>query len=153
MHTINNSGKKIIGAEGYTTVNAKEFRKLCSQLTQFKGYARENPTAIFCEAPKTSGEIRLSEKFEQFWKINVHGVMKTVDEVVPFCVRQKGYEVTENKMILDYKRGKNKGKLGMVIIEMCYMSVSLKVFCKSCYMLEEYTPLALRRSNAFNRIE
>ena len=96
-HKINNRGKKSIGAEGYTTINAEEFSKFFNQLMQFKVSTREHFTEMFSGAPKTSGEIRLSEKFEQVWKINVFGVMKIMDEVVPVCVRQKGYEVTANK--------------------------------------------------------
>ena len=124
-----------------------------NQLTQFKGYAREHPKETFGEAPKTSGGIRLSEKFEQVWKINAHGVMKIMDDVVPVCVRHKWYEVTENKMMINYEGRNNKGKLGILIIEICAVSVSLKVFCKACYTLEGDAPLVLRRNNVFNRIE
>ena len=55
--------------------------------------------------------------------------------------------------MLNYEGVNNKGKLGMVIIEMCAVSVSLKLFYKSWYTLEGYVPLVLRGENVFNMIE
>ena len=79
--------------------------------------------------------------------------MKIIYEFVPACVRQKWYEVTAKRMMLNYEGVKNKGKLRMAIIDMCAVSVSIKVFCKSCYNLEGDVPLVLRGNNIFNQIE
>ena len=144
FHTTNNNGKKNIGAEGCTAVHAEDFRKLLSQLTHFKGYAIEHVTAIFGEAPKISGEIRFFEKFEQVWKINFYGVMKIMDEVVPDFLIHKWSEVTAKQIMLNYESGKNKGNLAIVIIEMCVVAVSLKLFCELCYRLERGELLVLR---------
>ena len=152
FHTTNNNGKKNIGAEGCTAVHAEDFRKFLSQLTHFKGYAIEHVTAIFGEAPKISGEIRFFEKFEQVWKINFYGVMKIMDEVVPDFLIHKWSEVTAKQIMLNYESGKNKGNLAIVIIEMCAVAVSLKLFCELCYRLERGELLVLR-GGVFNQIE